>query len=542
MCEAEPCSWSSRKRIATGGLRSPAGRRAREGARAVPRVEAGSQPPRAPRRRGASPSRRARTRPARGRGRPPRAEPRLPRVATRKALGEAHGLAAAGPEDLRAAALIPESLPSADASSIPPRRPPRDISIVYTTEERILAPAADRAAAERSIHAPPQDPTALLLAARRRRRAATLASAAPTLKGRAVWANPREAGMTEASVVAFVEQLEKAHVNTLIMELKTSAGLFWPSERFAPAVVAEYEEFDLPGGAHPRVPPARDRLPRLVLRLRRGRQLLRRAAAPGVAGPEPRGQAHERRGPAGPALPHGLDVPGATARLHRPVAHPADQGVRGALRRGRDPPRLRALPGRPRPRHVLLLRLLPRGDPEVRLLLLDDPPRRPPPRAHGPPPPRGALGEEPEGPAPELEGLRARDEEPVPARGQLLPGRQPRPRLPSSTSTGRTTSPSSRARSSRRCGRSSRGWSSRPRSSRTPCRAGASSARTGGASRRGSSTSCRWTTAATTPGTSRPTSTCWPRASSSRRPGRATSRTSGPASRPTSSTTRSGSP
>ena len=46
--------------------------------------------------------------------------------------------------------------------------------------------------------------------------------------------------------MAFVEQLAKAHVNTLIMELKTSAGLFWPSERFAPAVVAEYTAFDLP--------------------------------------------------------------------------------------------------------------------------------------------------------------------------------------------------------------------------------------------------------------------------------------------------------
>ena len=70
-------------------------------------------------------------------------------------------------------------------------------------------------------------------------------TAAPTLKGRAVWASPRDAGTTEASVVAFVEQLAKAHVNTLIMELKTSAGLFWPSERFAPAVV-EYRAFDLP--------------------------------------------------------------------------------------------------------------------------------------------------------------------------------------------------------------------------------------------------------------------------------------------------------
>ena len=61
-----------------------------------------------------------------------------------------------------------------------------------------------------------------------------------------MWSSPRDAGTTEASVVAFVEQLDKAHVNTLIMELKTSAGIFWPSERFAPAVVAEYKAFDLP--------------------------------------------------------------------------------------------------------------------------------------------------------------------------------------------------------------------------------------------------------------------------------------------------------
>jgi hypothetical protein len=69
-------------------------------------------------------------------------------------------------------------------------------------------------------------PTALLLALFA---GPIAASVAPTLKGRAVWASPREAGTTEAAVVAYVEQLAKAHVNTLIMELKTSAGLFWPS-------------------------------------------------------------------------------------------------------------------------------------------------------------------------------------------------------------------------------------------------------------------------------------------------------------------------
>jgi uncharacterized lipoprotein YddW (UPF0748 family) len=72
------------------------------------------------------------------------------------------------------------------------------------------------------------------------------AAAGPTLAGRAVWASPRDAGTTEAAVVAFVDQLAKAHVNTLVMEVKTSAGIFWPSERYAPAVVEEYRGFDFP--------------------------------------------------------------------------------------------------------------------------------------------------------------------------------------------------------------------------------------------------------------------------------------------------------
>jgi uncharacterized lipoprotein YddW (UPF0748 family) len=68
----------------------------------------------------------------------------------------------------------------------------------------------------------------------------------PSLKGRAVWAHPSDAGTTEASVRAFVEQLDRAHVNTVIMEVKTAAGLFWPSQRFAEAVVPDYRAFDFP--------------------------------------------------------------------------------------------------------------------------------------------------------------------------------------------------------------------------------------------------------------------------------------------------------
>jgi len=38
-------------------------------------------------------------------------------------------------------------------------------------------------------------------------------SPAPSLKGRGVWTSPRDAGLTEASIVAFLSQLDKARVD-----------------------------------------------------------------------------------------------------------------------------------------------------------------------------------------------------------------------------------------------------------------------------------------------------------------------------------------
>jgi len=57
---------------------------------------------------------------------------------------------------------------------------------------------------------------------------------------------PPRCGTTEASVRTFVDQLAKAHINTVVMELKTASGVFWPSRRFPEAVVPEYREFDFP--------------------------------------------------------------------------------------------------------------------------------------------------------------------------------------------------------------------------------------------------------------------------------------------------------
>jgi len=71
-------------------------------------------------------------------------------------------------------------------------------------------------------------------------------TSAAELIGRAVWAGPRDAGTSEQSVIDFANQLEKAHINTVIMEVKAGAGIYWPSTAFPDAVVSEYRQFDMP--------------------------------------------------------------------------------------------------------------------------------------------------------------------------------------------------------------------------------------------------------------------------------------------------------
>jgi hypothetical protein len=53
---------------------------------------------------------------------------------------------------------------------------------------------------------------------------AGVAAAEPTLKSRAVWAHPRDAGTSGESVTAFVEQPARAHVDTVVMEVRGRAG------------------------------------------------------------------------------------------------------------------------------------------------------------------------------------------------------------------------------------------------------------------------------------------------------------------------------
>lgn len=62
-----------------------------------------------------------------------------------------------------------------------------------------------------------------------------------------VWCGPSDAGMSEASVAAFVERAARAGVTALIMEVKGGHGLLrYPSREFAEAVEPGYEGFDMP--------------------------------------------------------------------------------------------------------------------------------------------------------------------------------------------------------------------------------------------------------------------------------------------------------
>ncbi|MPZ19500.1 MAG: family 10 glycosylhydrolase [Luteitalea sp.] len=80
--------------------------------------------------------------------------------------------------------------------------------------------------------------------------AAVLAARGPAQGGaperHSIWVHPPEVGRTPAAVRAFVEQCRRAHIETVILLVKGMNGeIYWPSRRFADAVVKGYESFDL---------------------------------------------------------------------------------------------------------------------------------------------------------------------------------------------------------------------------------------------------------------------------------------------------------
>ena len=63
---------------------------------------------------------------------------------------------------------------------------------------------------------------------------------------RAVWAHPSDLVPSREGVRAFVDQLERAHVNAVFMHLKGGDGrVYWPSRLFPEAVAPGIETFDL---------------------------------------------------------------------------------------------------------------------------------------------------------------------------------------------------------------------------------------------------------------------------------------------------------
>ncbi|HUT23428.1 MAG TPA: hypothetical protein VM492_03705, partial [Sumerlaeia bacterium] len=64
----------------------------------------------------------------------------------------------------------------------------------------------------------------------------------PSLKGRATWCGPGDAGASRESVVDFVERVERANINLILMSIEGA----WPSEKFPHSVNDAYREFDMP--------------------------------------------------------------------------------------------------------------------------------------------------------------------------------------------------------------------------------------------------------------------------------------------------------
>lgn len=65
-------------------------------------------------------------------------------------------------------------------------------------------------------------------------------------EGHALWAHPPDAGKTAASVREFVAKVKRAHVDTIVMDLKGMNGeIYWKSKKFPQAIAKGYETFDL---------------------------------------------------------------------------------------------------------------------------------------------------------------------------------------------------------------------------------------------------------------------------------------------------------
>ena len=64
----------------------------------------------------------------------------------------------------------------------------------------------------------------------------------------ALWAHPMDVQKTQESVRAFVAKCKRAHIDTIVMDVKDSnGGIYWKSKRFPQAIAKGWENFDLLG-------------------------------------------------------------------------------------------------------------------------------------------------------------------------------------------------------------------------------------------------------------------------------------------------------
>lgn len=67
----------------------------------------------------------------------------------------------------------------------------------------------------------------------------------PIIEGRAIWAYPGDAGRTREEIIQFVEQIDRANINLIVMLVKGSGGdIYWQSKRFAECMNDFWKERD----------------------------------------------------------------------------------------------------------------------------------------------------------------------------------------------------------------------------------------------------------------------------------------------------------
>lgn len=77
-------------------------------------------------------------------------------------------------------------------------------------------------------------------------RAETVATQTHSREGHALWSHPLDVGKSAEAVREFVAKCKRAHIDTIVMDIKGMSGeIYWKSKKFPQAIARGYESFDV---------------------------------------------------------------------------------------------------------------------------------------------------------------------------------------------------------------------------------------------------------------------------------------------------------